>query len=378
MTSRILKLFFIVCLFPFVLHTVHASTNYNYLTRCASVTIAESSREEVSAPSILMDGYVEVSQDYREEPVTTRENTSKRWAVVNTSSCFLRIRPDYESSNETQCLMGTVLEVIESDRYWRKVNAPFYKNCWTNDLVLAYMTEEQKDEYEKSPKWICVVEHSHLYARPDYRSERMGDFEMCNIIRRSDSDDAASASKMAHQCKASESIEGAECGVDRSGWVEAITASGQRVWIPSSDVRRLEDWKASRVATQRTLVQTARRFIGTPYMWGGNTVNYFDCSGFVGFVYKLCGVELPRNAREQIDCGTEIPYNLDKMRPGDLIFYGRKATSSRPRSVTHVAMYIGEGCIIHSSQLVRISSIVPGTPDYYEREVVGVRRIVGK
>ena len=124
-------------------------------------------------------------------------------------------------------------------------------------------------------------------------------------------------------------------------------------------------------------METAVKFVGTPYMWGGNTVNYFDCSGLVGFVYKLCGVELPRNAREQINCGTQVPYDLDKMRPGDLIFYGRKATSTRPRTVTHVAMYIGGGRIIHSSQLVRINSIVPGTPDYYEKEVVGVRRMLG-
>ena len=41
------------------------------------------------------------------------------WAVVNTSSCFLRLKPDYESSLESQCLMGTVLKVSGSERYWR-------------------------------------------------------------------------------------------------------------------------------------------------------------------------------------------------------------------------------------------------------------------
>lgn len=277
-----------------------------------------------------------------------------RWAVVNTSSCFLRARPDYESSNETQCLMGTVLEVTAEDRYWRKVSASFYKDCWTNDLVLAYMTDAQKDEYVRSSKWICVAEHSHLYSEPDYGAKRVGDFELCNIIRRAQNVPGGSPE-----------------------WVEAITAAGQLVWIPAADVMRLEDWQTSRVATEESLVETAVKFVGTPYMWGGNTVNYFDCSGLVGFVYKICGVELPRNAREQIDCGTPVPYDLSKMRPGDLIFYGRKATSTRPRAVTHVAMYIGGGRIIHSSQLVRINSIVPGTPDYYEKEVVGVRRMLG-
>ena len=250
--------------------------------------------------------------------------------------------------------MGTVLEVTAEDRYWRKVSASFYKDCWTNDLVLAYMTDAQKDEYVRSSKWICVAEHSHLYSEPDYGAKRVGDFELCNIIRRAQNVPGGSPE-----------------------WVKAITAAGQPVWIPAADVMRLEDWQTSRVATEESLVETAVKFVGTPYMWGGNTVNYFDCSGLGGFVYKLCGVELPRNAREQINCGTQVPYDLDKMRPGDLIFYGRKATSTRPRTVTHVAMYIGGGRIIHSSQLVRINSIVPGTPDYYEKEVVGVRRMLG-
>ena len=48
----------------------------------------------------------------------------QQWAVVNVSSCFMRAQPDYESGNETQCLMGTVLEVSGSDRYWLRVSAP--------------------------------------------------------------------------------------------------------------------------------------------------------------------------------------------------------------------------------------------------------------
>ena len=65
------------------------------------------------------------------------------------------------------------------------------------------------------------------------------------------------------------------------------------------------------------------------------------------------------------------------VRPGDLIFYGSKSPDGSVRSVTHVSMYIGDGRIIHSSQLVRINSIVPGGEDYYGRtDVVGVRRIL--
>lgn len=276
----------------------------------------------------------------------------KKWAVVNASSCFLRAEPDYESSNETQCLMGTVLEVTASDRYWRKVNAPFYKDCWTNDLVLAYMDDAEKKAYEQALKWICTAEHSHLYDGPGEEAAVAGDLELGNIIRRLGS-------------------------VPQNGRVGALTAAGKEVWIPETDVSRLEEWQADRQPSHENVVNTARKFLGTPYMWGGNCVNYFDCSGLVWFCYMLNGITLPRNAREQIMCGEEVPYDLGLMRPGDLVFYGRKATEGRPQAVTHVAMYIGDGHIIHSSMLVRISSLRPGDADYYEKEALGVRRILG-
>ncbi len=66
------------------------------------------------------------------------------------------------------------------------------------------------------------------------------------------------------------------------------------------------------------------------------------------------------------------------MLPGDLIFYGTPATKNKPMVVAHVAMYMGEKKIIHSSQVVRINSLVPEGEDYYERtNPLGVRRILG-
>ena len=58
-----------------------------------------------------------------------------QWAVVNSSSCFLRLKPDYESGNETQCLMGTVLRVKGAERYWRRVDAPDYKDVSWNTRI---------------------------------------------------------------------------------------------------------------------------------------------------------------------------------------------------------------------------------------------------
>lgn len=273
------------------------------------------------------------------------------WAVVNTSSCFLRLKPDYESSLESQCLMGTVLKVSGSERYWRKVEAPDYKDCWTNELALVRMDEAQKDAYIAAPKMICIAEYSHLYAAPASDAERISDFTMGNIVRASDG--------------------------GRPGWTEVLMADGRRAWVPEEDVMQLDEWTESRSATGESLVSFARTLLGTPYMWGGISVKHFDCSGFTKFVYMMNGIVLPRNAREQIRCGVEIPFDFSRMRPGDLVFFGRLDGNGKPVSVTHVAMYIGDGRIIHSSQLVRINSLRNGLPDSYGRTPIAVRRILG-
>lgn len=275
-------------------------------------------------------------------------------AVVNVSSCFLRSSPDYESSLESQCLMGTVLSVTGAERYWRRVDAPDYKNCWTNELCLVPMTDEQIGQYIASPKWICVEEYTHIFCKPDSHAARICDFTMGNIVRKVEDDNQS-----------------------ERGWVRIRLPDGRCGYVEERCVEDLDEWSRRTKPSEEGLVAMSKRLVGTPYMWGGNSVKHFDCSGLVKFVYMMNGVVLPRNAREQISCGEEIPFDFDKMRPGDLIFYGRKASSSKPAVVSHVAMYIGDCKIIHSSQVVRINDLRAGFPDSYDRSPIAVRRILG-
>ena len=110
----------------------------------------------------------------------------QRWAVVNTSCAYLYASPDYESGLETQSLMGTVVEVLGEDRYWRKVSTPDPYVAWTNDLMLAYMSEEEKDAYIAAPKWICTVENTYIYAGPEPGAGRIADFTMGGLVRKAE------------------------------------------------------------------------------------------------------------------------------------------------------------------------------------------------
>lgn len=92
------------------------------------------------------------------------------------------------------------------------------------------------------------------------------------------------------------------------------------------------------------LLTEARSWLGTPYLYGGNTTDGVDCSGFVLQVYqRALNIKLPRNsAKQQEFC---IPVNRDQLTAGDLVFF----SSTGKSEVAHVGIYIGDRNFIHSS-----------------------------
>ncbi len=106
------------------------------------------------------------------------------------------------------------------------------------------------------------------------------------------------------------------------------------------------------------LVQYAKQFVGNPYVWGGTSLtNGADCSGFTLSIYKKYGVSLPHHAASQAQLGTKI--SLSELQPGDLVFYAKNG------SINHVAIYIGNGQVLHASSPktgIKISSLNYRTP----------------
>ncbi|OYO04035.1 C40 family peptidase [Enemella evansiae] len=81
----------------------------------------------------------------------------------------------------------------------------------------------------------------------------------------------------------------------------------------------------------------AKAQVGKPYRWGGTGPDAYDCSGLTGAAWKAAGVSLQRTSQQQYASGNKIP--ISQIQPGDLVFYG---------SLTHVALYIGNGTVIHA------------------------------
>ena len=78
----------------------------------------------------------------------------KRWAVVDLSSVYMRIAPDYESALETQELMGTVVEIVGENGYWREIISPQPYRAWCTEKGIVEMSEKEIEAYMTAPKCI--------------------------------------------------------------------------------------------------------------------------------------------------------------------------------------------------------------------------------
>ena len=286
-------------------------------------------------------------------------------AVINLSTAWLRAEPDYESPLETQQLMGTPVQVTDSSSYWRKVIAPDY-TAWVNVLALAPLP----DGYLAAPKYICTAEYSHVFARPSADAERISDLVAGDLLR-IDGVRRLNAFGGGSSFKAGRS----------KGFLAVLMPSGQKGWVPRGDVAEFASWAASRVPSAANIIATAKRFTGIPYLWGGNSVKGFDCSGLVKLSFFLNGIVLPRNSSQLVRLGTELDVSkvlegdFSTLQEGDLLFFGNRETGR----VTHVALYIGQGRILHASQVVRNNALTGEGPDVYENawRLLYGRRILG-
>ena len=123
--------------------------------------------------------------------------------------------------------------------------------------------------------------------------------------------------------------------------------------------------RASKLAQQ--LTRSALRFLGTPYVFGGNSPSGFDCSAYVQHVFALNGIALPRTADAQYDVGHAT---VGGIQPGDLVFF-----QTYTEGVSHVGIYLGDGEFAHasSSHGVMVSKL---SDPYWAARYLGAKRLI--
>lgn len=278
----------------------------------------------------------------------------KRMAVVQTSTCYMRLQPDYESALETQELMGTVVEIVGEQGYWREIVSPQPYKAWTTEKTLVEMTPEELKAYEEAPKYIYTAHYGHVHTTPTIHNPSA----ICDLV-------GGDILRVVEKKKGSASPSG-----KHGKWVEVMLPSGRTGWVLKKDVRplseridiRMGDSAEGLVSVEKMedVIRQAYSLLGVPYLWGGMSSKGVDCSGLVRISFLMNDILLPRNATQQIKCGKEV--DLKDIQRGDLIFFGNTETGA----ITHVGIYLGNGEFIHASHLVRVNSLIPGAENYYE------------
>ena len=165
----------------------------------------------------------------------------------------------------------------------------------------------------------------------------------------------------AAQIREERRIEKAENASEKAEQEKAAALESIRQTVEDAKKKAAEEAEAKRVAKRQAVVDFALQFEGNPYVYGGTSLtNGADCSGFTQSVYAQFGYSLPRTSYEQQNWGTEVSYA--DAQPGDLICYGG-----------HVAIYMGNGRIVHASNSVDGIKI---SDNAAYRTIVSVRRLV--
>ena len=371
--------------------------------------------------TIVATGTMAATGAGTETGAETAVDPERRMAVVEFSADFMREKPDYAAELGNQALMGTVVEIVGREGYWVKIKSPDPYTAWVTDLGLVEMTGEEAEDYLAAPKHICTAAATHIFEEPSLNSRIVSEFILGDIVRvmfeskthaekkakeadgsrsvsrKYSADRESMTSKEGRSVSRKHSTDGksmvSEDGrpVIKKHFAGVILPSGKTGYVPVKDVVRLESWASDResrlkdeAAFRQDLVSTALGFLGVPYLWGGTSIKNVDCSGLSRSVYFANGLLLPRNASQQAVAGCDRNIFNDsgdvdwsELLPGDLIFWGKAATDSTKARATHVGMYIGKGRFIHSAQVVRINSLDPSAPDYYDRKPIGARNMVG-
>lgn len=105
--------------------------------------------------------------------------------------------------------------------------------------------------------------------------------------------------------------------------------------------------------------------LGTPYVWGGASLDGFDCSGLVAWAYQQAGVTLPRDTSGQWAATTRI--SAEELQPGDLVFFGA--------DLFHMGMYVGNGYMLHSPREGLTVEIVSLSEPYWTANLAGYGRV---
>ena len=310
-----------------------------------SGTVGTQAQKNAILAAMLKNGYSRYT-----DKITVLENgipAARKWAQIKLSIATLRTEPKHSAEMATQGIMGSPVKVLEKCDDWYRVQMADDYIAYVPESSLAFKTDAQMKAWRKAKRYIVTTYDSRLVTQAN-GDETVSDLVMGNIL---------------------------EYKAAQGGWLKLATPDGRVGWVAAADVAELSQWSQQGFSADQ-IEKTARRMMGSVYLWGGTTTKVTDCSGLTKVAYLSNGIILQRDASQQALTGKIMKKGTDwrQYETGDLLFFGNEKTGR----VTHVGLYLRDGKYIHCSGQVKINSLIPTASDYpYLYSPITASRIKG-
>lgn len=294
------------------------------------------------AKDVLIDGLSKAHynvMDYLQVLPDEQELDGKTYGIVNLSVASMRVEPDYSSEMMTQALMGMPVRVLQY-KNWYRIQTPDNYIAWVHRTGIHSVTKEELMAWNQAEKVVVTSHYGFVYSKPDVHSQTVSDVVGGNRMKYLGS---------------------------KGAFYQVAYPDGRLGYILKTIAKPEEEWRNELKQDADGIIKTAYTMMGIPYLWAGTSPKGMDCSGFVRTVLFMHDIIIPRDASQQAYVGqhVDIASDFSNLQPGDLIFFGRKATAQRKERVIHVGIYVGNKRFIHSQGDVRINSF-DSADKYYD------------
>ena len=291
--------------------------------------------------------YIKVSSGSTSQP-----STSTTKATVTATSLNVRSGAGTSYSVITKLPKGTVVDVLESaSNGWKKIKTSGGTTGWVSGeyLTTGSAGNSSTDNSTSQTSYKATVNTDSL-------NMRKGAGTSYSVITKLSNGTVVDVLESAS-----------------NGWKKIKTSNGTIGWVSGSYLANGVVEQTSTPSTNKVqaVIDLAHKQLGKPYVWGAEGPNSFDCSGLIYYVYKnAASITLPRTSSDQYSAGVAV--SRSNLKAGDLIFSSTDGTGN----ITHVAIYVGDGQMIHAPRNGKNVEKVSINNSYWNKAYVGARRVL--